>query len=150
MIGNNAIMARLSIGTLKGIAFDWFRILPANSINMWLDWETQFLPRFYENDTEVTTDKLLSTAQKEGESVRDYIERFRNLSLLCPVGMPLPMLIQTCRHNFLNKMKIHMGVVKAHTWKEFVKQAEIAEKSAKMFDSAPKTSGEIVPAKVMT
>ena len=46
-------------------------------------------------------DKLLSTVQKKGESMRDYIERFRNLSLMCPAEMPLPMLLQTYRHNFL-------------------------------------------------
>ena len=76
-------------------------------------------------------DKLLSTVQKKGESVRDYIERFRNLSLMCPARMPLPMLLQTCRHNFLDQVEIRMGVVKAHTWKELVEQDEITEKSAK-------------------
>ena len=73
-----------------------------------------------------TMDKLLSTVQK-GESVRDYIERFRNLSLMCPAGMSLPMLLQTCRHNFLDQVEIRTGAVKAHTWKELVEQAEIAE-----------------------
>ena len=83
-------------------------------------------------------DKLLSTVQKKGESVRDYIERFRNLSLMCPT-MPLLMLLQTCRHNFLDQVEIRMGAVKAHTWKELVEQAEIAEKSAKKFEpSTPK------------
>jgi len=38
-------------------------------------------------------DKLLSTVQKKGEPVPDYIERFRNLSLMCPAGMLLPMLL---------------------------------------------------------
>jgi len=52
--------------------------------------------------------------------VREYIERFRSLSLMCPTGMPLPMLLQTCRHNFLDKVKVRMGAVKAHTWKELV------------------------------
>ena len=84
-------------------------------------------------------DKLISTVQKKGESIRDYIERFRNLSLMCPAGMPLPMLLQTCRHNFLDQVEIRMGAVKAHTWKELVKQAEIAKKSAKKFEpSTPK------------
>ena len=82
-------------------------------------------------------DKLLSTVQKKGESVRDY-----NLSLMCPAGMPLPMLLQTCRHNFLEQVEIRMGAVKAHTWKELVEQAEIAEKSAKKFEpSTPKANG---------
>ena len=79
-------------------------------------------------------DRLLSVVQKEGESVRDYIERFHNLSLMCPTGMPLPMLLQTCWHNFLDKVKVRMGAVKAHTWKELIEQAEIPEKSAKKFE----------------
>ena len=84
-------------------------------------------------------DKLLSTVQKEGEPVREYIERFRNLSLMCPASMPLHMLLQTYRHNFLDKVKIRMGAVKAHSWKELVEQAEIAKKSAKKFEpSVPK------------
>ena len=44
--------------------------------------------------------------------MREYIERFHNLSLMCPAGMPLPMLLQTCRHNFLDRVKIHMRAVK--------------------------------------
>jgi len=58
-------------------------------------------------------DKLLSTVQKKGESVCDYIERFKNLSLMCPTGMSLPFLLQTCRHNFLDQVEIRMGAVKA-------------------------------------
>ena len=93
VLDNDAIMARLFIGTLKGVAFDWFRSLPPGSINSWIDLETQFLSRFHKDDTEVTKNKLLSTVQRKGESVRDYIERFRNLSLMCPAGMPLPVLL---------------------------------------------------------
>ena len=115
VIDNNAIMARLFIGTLKGVAFYWFRSLPPGSINSWIDLETRFLSRFYEDDTEVTMDKLLSTVQEKGESVCDYIERFKNLSLMCPAGMSLSMLLQTCRHNFLNQVEIRIGAVKAHT-----------------------------------
>jgi len=116
-------MARLFIGTLKGVAFDWFKSLPPGSINFWVDLENQFLSCFHEDNTEVTMDKLLSTVQKRGESVREYIERFRNLSLMCPAGMPLPMLLQTWRHNFLDKVEVRLGVVNAPTWKELVEQA---------------------------
>jgi len=95
VIDNGAIMARLFIGTLKGVAFDWFESLPPGSINSWINLETRFLSRFYEDDTEVTIDKLHSTVQNKGESIRDYIERFKNLSLMCPVGMSL---IMYCRY----------------------------------------------------
>jgi len=50
-----------------------------------------------------------------------------------PCGMLLPMLLQTCRYNFLDNVKVRMGAVKAHTCKELVEQAEIAKKSAKKF-----------------
>jgi len=113
VINNDAIMARLFIGTLRGVAFDWFRSLPSGSINSWIDLETRFLSRFYEDDTELTMDKLLSTVHKGGESVREYIERFCNLSLICPVGMPLPMFLQTCRHNSFDRIEVRMGAVKA-------------------------------------
>jgi len=51
MIDNDVIKARLFIGTLKEGAFDWFRIFSNNSINSWIDLKTQFLSRFYEEDT---------------------------------------------------------------------------------------------------
>jgi len=52
-------MARLFIGTLKGVAFDWFRSLSPGSINSWIDLETRFLSHFYEDDTEVTDWSLM-------------------------------------------------------------------------------------------
>jgi len=61
MIDNDAVMVRLFIGTLKGVAFDWFKSLPSGSINSWVDLETQFLSRFYKDDTRVTMDNLLLT-----------------------------------------------------------------------------------------
>jgi len=45
------------------------------------------------------------------------------------------MLLQTCRLNFLDKVEVRIGAIKAHTWKELVEQAEIAKKSAKKFKS---------------
>jgi len=44
------------------------------------------------------------------------------------------MLLQTCRHNFFDKVKLHMGAVKDHTWEELVEQAEIAEQADKKFE----------------
>ena len=54
------------------------------------------------------------------------------------------MLLQTCRHNFLDQVDIRMGAVKAYTWKKLIEQAEIAEKSAKKFEpSMPKSKWEV-------
>jgi len=70
VLDNDGIIARLFIGTLKGVAFDWFRSLLLGSINSWIDLETRFLSRFYEDDNEIIMDKLLSTVQRrENRSV---------------------------------------------------------------------------------
>jgi len=104
VIDNDAIIARLFISTLKGVAFDWFRSLLSDSINSSVDLKTRFLSRFYEDDTEVIMDKLFSKVQKGGKSMREYIKKFRNLSLTCLAGMPLPMLLQRLILSYLEKI----------------------------------------------
>ena len=48
VIDNDIIMARLFIGTLKGVAFDWFRSMPSGSINSWVDLEAfSYVPRWH-------------------------------------------------------------------------------------------------------
>jgi len=66
VINNDAVMARLFISTLKGVAFDLYRSLPNGSIISWIGMKTQFLSRFYEDDIKVTMDILLLTVQKGG------------------------------------------------------------------------------------
>ena len=61
IVANDAILVRLLIDTLKGVAFDWFVKLPAGSIKKWADLERLFLARFFEDDTEVNLPTLLAT-----------------------------------------------------------------------------------------
>ena len=95
-MANDAILIWLFIGTLKGVAFEWFMKLPAGSIKKWVDLEMLFLARFFEDDTEVTLPTLLATKQKKGEAVKPFVERFRNLALQCPSGMTQTTLVETC------------------------------------------------------
>ena len=81
VVDNDAILARLFIGTLKGLAFEWFMKLPEGSIKNWGDLEKLFLTRFFEDDSEVTMPTLLATKQRKGESVKSFVERFRNVAL---------------------------------------------------------------------
>ncbi|ONK61137.1 uncharacterized protein A4U43_C08F26620 [Asparagus officinalis] len=86
VVANDAILTRLFIGTLKGVAFEWFMKLPAGSIQKWVDLERLFLARFFEDDTEVSVPTLLATKQRKGESIKTYVERFRSMALRCPSG----------------------------------------------------------------
>ena len=61
MIDNDAILARLFMGTLKGLTFEWFMKLLEGSIKNWGDLEKLFLTRFFEDDSEATMPILLAT-----------------------------------------------------------------------------------------
>ena len=73
---NDAIMASLFIGTLKGLTFEWFMKLSANSIKTWADLEKLFLAHFFEDDAEISMPTLFAAKQKKGESIKTYVERF--------------------------------------------------------------------------
>ena len=66
---------------LKGIAFEWFINLPEGSIKNWDDLEKLFLTRFFEDDSEITMLTLQVIWKRKGESVKVFVERFRNMSL---------------------------------------------------------------------
>ena len=61
VVDNDAILARLFIGTLKGLAFKWFMKLPEGSIKNWSDLEKLFLTCFFEDDSKMTMPTLLAT-----------------------------------------------------------------------------------------
>jgi len=117
VVDNDAILARLFIGTLKGLAFEWFMKLPEGSIKNWGDLEKLFLTRFFEDDSEVTMPTLLATKQRKGESVKSFVERFRNMALRCPSGMTQATLVETCRHNLQTSLLAQIGVAESRTWK---------------------------------
>jgi len=88
-------MTRLFIGTLKGVAFEWFMKLPASSIKTWADLEKLFLARFFEGDIEISVPTLLAAKQKKGESIKTFVERFQSMALRCPRGMTQSTLVET-------------------------------------------------------
>jgi len=66
---NDAIMARLFISTLKGVAIEWFMKLPASYIKKWTDLEKLFMARFFKDDIEVSCQLfLLQSKRKESQS----------------------------------------------------------------------------------
>ena len=112
---NYAIMTRLFIGTLKGIAFEWFMKFHAGSIKTLADLEKLFLARFLEDDTEVAMPTLLATKQKKGESIKVFVEKFQSMAIRCPCGMSQSTLVETCRHNLQTTLLAQIGVAECRT-----------------------------------
>lgn len=59
--------------------------------------------------------------------MKDYNERFCNLSLRCLDDIPISMLLQTSQHNLLTSIESGIDGVKANIWKELKDQTEIIE-----------------------
>ena len=81
VVTNDTILVCLFIGTLKGIAFEWFMKLRKGSIKNWGDLEKIFLTRFFKDDSEITMPTLLTTGQRKSEPVKAFVERFQNMVL---------------------------------------------------------------------
>src|SRR5213592_116911 len=80
-MGNDPVRTRLFISTLKEVAFEWFRKLPKGSTTCWDDLEALFLSRFFEEEADINMHTLLLAKQKEGELVKNFIERFREFAM---------------------------------------------------------------------
>src|SRR5436189_4824780 len=127
LMGNDPVRTRLFISTLKGVVFEWFRKLPKGSITSWDDLKALFLSRFFEEEVDINMHTLLLTKQKEGELVKNFIERFRELAMRSRSGMTPETLVETCRHNFLTPILVQMGVVECKTWKQLQEHGQTAQ-----------------------
>ena len=70
---------------------------------------------------------LLATKQRKGESVKSFVERFRDMALRCPSGMTQVTLVETCRHNLQTSLLAQIGVAESRTWRQLIQQGEHAE-----------------------
>ena len=75
----DAVMCKVFASSLKGSALQWFNRLPAYSIDSFATLAKLFMAQFassrqYRKDP----DDLYKTQQKQGEPLRDYIQRFND------------------------------------------------------------------------
>ncbi|KAK1632270.1 hypothetical protein QYE76_006585 [Lolium multiflorum] len=69
--------------SLTGSAFGWYTSLPPNSIQTWKQLEEQFHMQYHSDAAESGLADLAQVRQKRGETVAEYIQRFRNLRNRC-------------------------------------------------------------------
>ncbi|KAA0031636.1 ty3-gypsy retrotransposon protein [Cucumis melo var. makuwa] len=81
--GSRDQLVRKFVRSLKGNAFEWYIDLEPEVIDSWEQLKIEFLNCFYSTRRVVSMMKLKNTKQRKGESVIDYINRWRALSLDC-------------------------------------------------------------------
>ncbi|KAK1605156.1 hypothetical protein QYE76_028829 [Lolium multiflorum] len=76
---SDQLRVRLFSQSLTGSAFGWYTSLPADSIRSWKQLEEQFHMQYHSEASESGIADLAQLRQKRGETVTEYIQRFRNL-----------------------------------------------------------------------
>ncbi|KAK1603732.1 hypothetical protein QYE76_027405 [Lolium multiflorum] len=69
--------------SLTGSAFGWYTSLPPNSIQTWKQLEEQFHEQYHSEASDVGFADLAQVRQKRGETVAEYVQRFRTIRNRC-------------------------------------------------------------------
>ncbi|KAK6160329.1 hypothetical protein DH2020_003710 [Rehmannia glutinosa] len=115
------------VRSLKGHAFDWYTDLGANSIDSWEKLEREFLNRFYSTRRTVSMIELTNSRQLNEESVIDYINRWRNLSLNCKDQLSEASAIEMCIQGMNWGLCYILQGIKPKTFEELATRAYAIE-----------------------
>ncbi|KAK1631892.1 hypothetical protein QYE76_006207 [Lolium multiflorum] len=80
---SDPLRVRFFSQSLTGSAFGWYTSLPPDSIRTWKQLEEQFHTQYHSEASESGLADLAQIRQKRGETVTEYIQRFRNLRNRC-------------------------------------------------------------------
>ncbi|KAK1619151.1 hypothetical protein QYE76_024668 [Lolium multiflorum] len=80
---SDELRVRFFSQSLTGSAFGWYTSLPPNSIRTWKQLEEQFHVQFHSEASEAGIADLAQVRQKRGETVAEYIQRFRTVRNRC-------------------------------------------------------------------
>ncbi|KAK1615674.1 hypothetical protein QYE76_021191 [Lolium multiflorum] len=69
--------------SLTGSAFGWYTSLPPNSVQTWKQLEERFHEQYHSEASEAGIADLAQVRQKRGETVSEYIQRFRTVRNRC-------------------------------------------------------------------
>ncbi|XP_051190174.1 uncharacterized protein [Lolium perenne] len=80
---SDQLRVRFFSQSLTGPAFGWYTSLPPNSVQSWKQLEELFHTQYHSEGTEAGIAELAQVRQKRGETVSEYIQRFRTFRNRC-------------------------------------------------------------------
>ena len=96
--------------SLTGLIFGWYNTLPPGSITTWKQLEEQFHNHFYSGSNETTLTDLTAICQRQGESMGQYIRRFREIRNKCyAINLPEKSLAELAYGGLLKPIKTIYG-----------------------------------------
>ncbi|KAK1698114.1 hypothetical protein QYE76_014811 [Lolium multiflorum] len=80
---SDELRVRFFSQSLTGPAFGWYTSLPPDSVRTWKQLEEQFHIQYHSEATEAGIADLTQVRQRRGETVSEYIQRFRTVRNRC-------------------------------------------------------------------
>ncbi|KAK1627083.1 hypothetical protein QYE76_001398 [Lolium multiflorum] len=80
---SDQLRVRFFSQSLTGPAFGWYTSLQPNSVRSWKQLEEQFHTQYHSEATEAGIAELAQVRQKRGETVSEYVQRFRTVKNRC-------------------------------------------------------------------
>jgi hypothetical protein len=80
---SNPLRVRFFSQSLTGPAFGWYISLGPDSIRTWKQLEEQFHIQYHSEVAKAGTADLAQVRQKQGETIAEYIQRFREVKNRC-------------------------------------------------------------------
>jgi Retrotransposon gag protein len=126
--GNDALLLRQFPQSLVGTAFQWYYSLENNSITTWDEMADSFRARFVMVSDKINIADLASTKPKKGESMTDFINRWRNLSIKCNRTLTEDEAVNLIMKNIDGWMGMLLDVIKVNTFKDLLRSVSNMEK----------------------
>ncbi|XP_015954717.1 uncharacterized protein LOC107479079 [Arachis duranensis] len=134
-IGNLANDENLKIkffpSSLTKNAFTWFSNLRPNSITTWNQLETVFHVQFYQGEMNVAVTNLVALKHEDGETIDDYLIRFKNARSRCYVTLPENELVKIATMGlgfYMRRKLLNVHIPDLAHLAEKVRQAELMKK----------------------
>ncbi|KAK1663811.1 hypothetical protein QYE76_051970 [Lolium multiflorum] len=80
---SDELRVRFFSQSLTGPAFGWYTSLLPNSVRTWKQLEEQFHVQYHSEATEASLADLTQVRQRRGETVSEYVQRFRTVGNRC-------------------------------------------------------------------
>jgi Retrotransposon gag protein len=111
-----------------GTAFQWYYSLENNNIRTWDEMADSFRARFVMVSDKINIADLASTKPKKGESMTDFINRWRNLSIRYDRTLTEDKAVNLIMKKIEGLMGMLLGVTKVNTFKDLLRSVSNMEK----------------------
>jgi hypothetical protein len=109
-------------------AFQWYYSPEKNSIRTWDKMAYSFRARFVMVSDKINITDLASTKPKKEESMTDFINRWRNLSIKCDRTLTEDQAVNLIMKNIDGWMDMLLGVIKFNTFKDLLRSVSNMER----------------------